>query len=267
MVNKNMLRTVFGYDRKHLMLKIFHVQKFNFRGWSQPRKLNMDHTWCVTSCMSTVGTATMDTLRSLDRERREKLILLEMVLQNHSLHQLSTFDWTLDQIVTEGCGQIDTNDRLTSFMIKLPSCWCDRHRRVQKENYRWLSSKHQGLKGSCMQNVHTHKITAYITTHCKKNFVHKISRPMVLALYPDHSTSTCVHVCVQTYYKYSKQHNVMLFIIAYTSDATAVSCKSQDQPLLKLLVCRTNFAYKLVSTCTRAVECILNCRTPSNKHD
>ena len=56
----------------------------------------------------------MDTLRSLERERRDKLIfILEMVLQSHSLHQLSN----VDRIVTEGCGQIDTNDRLTSFVI------------------------------------------------------------------------------------------------------------------------------------------------------
>ena len=75
--------------------------------------VNMDHTLYVTLCMSTVGTATMDTLRSLERERRDKLILLEMVLQSHSLHQLSN----VDQIVTEGCGQIDTNDQSTSFVM------------------------------------------------------------------------------------------------------------------------------------------------------
>ena len=59
----------------------------------------MDHT-------STVSTATMDMLRSLERERRDKHILLKMVLQSHSLQQLSN----VDQIVTEGCGHIDTNN-------------------------------------------------------------------------------------------------------------------------------------------------------------
>ena len=66
---------------------------FNFFGWSQPRKLNTDHTLHVTLCTSTVGTATMDTLRSLERERRDKLILLEMVLQSPSLHQLLNVGW------------------------------------------------------------------------------------------------------------------------------------------------------------------------------
>ena len=79
----------------------------------------MDHTLYVTLCTSsgTVGTATMDTLRSLERERRDKLILLEMVLQSHSLHQLLNVDRILDWIMTEGCSPIDTNDRSTSFVI------------------------------------------------------------------------------------------------------------------------------------------------------
>ena len=53
------------------MLKVFPAQKIhciNFYGWSQPQKLNTDHTLYITS---TVGTATMDTLRSLEKERRE----------------------------------------------------------------------------------------------------------------------------------------------------------------------------------------------------
>ena len=56
------------------MCKIFII--FNFRRWSQPRKLNTDHTLYVTLRTSTVGTATMDTHRTLEKERRDKLILL-----------------------------------------------------------------------------------------------------------------------------------------------------------------------------------------------
>ena len=41
-------------------------------------------------------------------ERRDKLILLETVLQSHTLCQLSSINRTLDGILTEGCGQIDT---------------------------------------------------------------------------------------------------------------------------------------------------------------
>ena len=84
--------------------------------------------------MSTVGTATMDTFRTLENERRDMLILIETVLQSHSLNQLSNVNLTLDQIVTEGCGQIDTT--IDSLHDKLPSRWYDRHRQVQKENYR-----------------------------------------------------------------------------------------------------------------------------------
>ena len=73
-------------DRKYFVRKKFVI--FNFRGWSQPQKLNTDHALYVTLCMSTIGTDTMDTLRSLEEERRDKLILLEMVLQSHFLHQL-----------------------------------------------------------------------------------------------------------------------------------------------------------------------------------
>ena len=114
-------------DRKYFVLKIFRAQKivvFDFRGWSQPQKLNTDHTLYVTLCTSTVGTATMVTLGSLERERRDKLILLDMVLQSHPLHQLLN----VDRIVTEGCGQIDTNDQSTSFIINYHLVG-DRHRR------------------------------------------------------------------------------------------------------------------------------------------
>ena len=47
--------------------------------------MNTDHTLYVTLLTSTVGTATMDTHRTLEKERRDKLILLEMVLQSHSI--------------------------------------------------------------------------------------------------------------------------------------------------------------------------------------
>ena len=43
-------------------------------------------------CTNTINTATMDTFRILEKERRDKLILLETVLQNHSLNQLSNVD-------------------------------------------------------------------------------------------------------------------------------------------------------------------------------
>ena len=41
-----------------------------------------------------VGTATMDTRRTLENERRDKLILLETVLQSRSLRQLSNVNGT-----------------------------------------------------------------------------------------------------------------------------------------------------------------------------
>ena len=50
----------------------------------------------------------MDTHRTLEKERRDTLSLLEMVLQRCSLSQLSKVNRTLDGIVTEVCGQIDT---------------------------------------------------------------------------------------------------------------------------------------------------------------
>ena len=77
------------------MCKNFVV--FNFRGWSQPQKLNTDHALYVTLRTSTVGTATMDMHRTLEKERGDKLILLEMVLQSHSLNQLSNVDRTSDR--------------------------------------------------------------------------------------------------------------------------------------------------------------------------
>ena len=54
------------------------------------------------------GTATMDTHRTLEKERKDKLILLETVLKSPSLSQLSNGDQTSDCIVIEGCSQIDT---------------------------------------------------------------------------------------------------------------------------------------------------------------
>ena len=55
-----------------------------------------------------VGTATMDAHRTLEKEGKDKPILIETVLQSCSLSQLSNGDRTSDRIVIEGCGQIDT---------------------------------------------------------------------------------------------------------------------------------------------------------------
>ena len=66
------------------MCKNFIV--FNIHRWSKPRKLNMDYTLHATLCTSSVGRATMDMLRTLDKERRNKLVSLETVLQTHSLN-------------------------------------------------------------------------------------------------------------------------------------------------------------------------------------
>ena len=71
-------------------------------------KVNTDHTLYVNLRTSTVGTATMDTHRTLEKERRDKLIFLETILQNSSLNQLLNIDRTSDRIATEVCGQIDT---------------------------------------------------------------------------------------------------------------------------------------------------------------
>ena len=102
-------QTTLGYtvDRKYFVLKIIyfvHKKSVVFNFCEPVTKLNTDHTLYVTLCTSTIGTATMDTL---EREKRDKLILLEIVLRSHSLDQLLN----VDRIVTEGCGQIDTNDR------------------------------------------------------------------------------------------------------------------------------------------------------------
>ena len=42
-------------DRKYFVLKLFRVQKFNFRVWSQPQKLSMDRTLYVTLHTSIMG--------------------------------------------------------------------------------------------------------------------------------------------------------------------------------------------------------------------
>ena len=57
-------------------MQIFCVQKFNFRGWSWPQKLNMDPTLNVILHMSTVGTDTMDMHRILVRERGQAYFTL-----------------------------------------------------------------------------------------------------------------------------------------------------------------------------------------------
>ena len=69
-----------------------------------------------------MGIATIDTHRTLEKERRNKLILLKMVLQSHSVSQLSNVDRTSDGIMTEGCGEIDTT---------IGYRWCDKHCQVQ----------------------------------------------------------------------------------------------------------------------------------------
>ena len=53
------------------------------------------------SILYPVGTATMDTHRTLEKERKDKLILLETVLQSRSLSQLSNDDQTSDRIVIQ----------------------------------------------------------------------------------------------------------------------------------------------------------------------
>ena len=54
---------------------------------------------CDITILYSVGTATMDTHSTLEKE---KLILLETVLQIHCLSQLSNGDQTSDRIVIEG---------------------------------------------------------------------------------------------------------------------------------------------------------------------
>ena len=74
-----------------------------------------------------VATATIDTHRILEKERRDKLILLEMVLvlQSRSVSHLSNVNRTSDGITTEGCGEDDTT---------INYHWCDKHYRVQNLN-------------------------------------------------------------------------------------------------------------------------------------
>ena len=62
-----------------------------------------------------VSIATIDTHRTLEKERRDKFILLKTVC---SVSQLSNVDRALDGIMTEGCGEIDT---------VLDYHWCDQH--------------------------------------------------------------------------------------------------------------------------------------------
>ena len=137
------------------VLKKFVV--FNFRGWSQPWKLNTDHTLYVTLCTSTVSTATMDTLRSLERERRGKLILHEMVLQSPSLHQLLN----VNRIGSWPRGVVKSTqmiDHRTSFVINYHLVGVTGIvDGSERENYRWSRSKHLGSQGSCMQNAHAQK--------------------------------------------------------------------------------------------------------------
>ena len=83
------VNTVYTVDHKYVVLKI--------------QVLNV----CVTLCKSTVGTATMHMHRTVEKERRDKVILLKTVQQSHSPNQLSNIDRTSNQIMTEGCGQID----------------------------------------------------------------------------------------------------------------------------------------------------------------
>ena len=75
-----------------------------------------------------MGTATMDTHRTLEKERKEKLILLETVLQSRSLSQLLNSDRTSDRIVIEGCGQM--TQQSTNFTMDCHH-WGDKHHRIQ----------------------------------------------------------------------------------------------------------------------------------------
>ena len=77
------------------------------------------------SSLHPVGTATMDMHGTLEKEREDKLILLETVLQSHFLSQLSNSNRTSDRIVIEGCGQ--TTQPSTNFTMDYHR-WCDKHR-------------------------------------------------------------------------------------------------------------------------------------------
>ena len=72
---------------------------------------------CDITILYPMGIATMDTHRTLERERKRKhkLVLLETVLQSRSLSQLSNGDRTSDCIVIKGCGQI--TQRSTNFIM------------------------------------------------------------------------------------------------------------------------------------------------------
>ena len=67
----------------------------------------------------------MDTHRTLEKERKEKLLLLETVLQSRSPSQLSNGDRTSDSIVIEGC--VWSNDKTIDTMDY--HRWGDKHRR------------------------------------------------------------------------------------------------------------------------------------------
>ena len=71
------------------------------------------HPKCVMTILYPVGMATMETHRTLEKER-DKLILLKIVLHSRSLRQLLNIDQISDCLVTEWCGQID---RLHNFTM------------------------------------------------------------------------------------------------------------------------------------------------------
>ena len=73
------------YLTEYYGLQVFHAinilsAKISF-SWVEPAtKVNKDHTLCITLRTSTMDTATIDTHRRLEKERRGELILFEMVL-------------------------------------------------------------------------------------------------------------------------------------------------------------------------------------------
>ena len=127
----------------------------------------MDHTLYVTLRTSSVGTVTMDTHRTLEKERRDKLTLLKMVLQSRSLIQLLNIDRTSDRIMTEGV--VKSTQRSTSFVItyRLVGVIGIVEFRKRATDDRAVL-KHRGSRGSCMQNVHAQKHAVYMIIHCKK---------------------------------------------------------------------------------------------------
>ena len=92
---------------------------------------------CDITILYPMGIATMDMHRTLEKERKEKLILLETVLQSCSLSQLSNGDQTSDCIVIEGCGQ--TTQQSTNFTMDYHR-WGDKHRRIQNLRNKLLPS-------------------------------------------------------------------------------------------------------------------------------